>query len=136
MIICAATCQSLGFTVKLFIHTQTLFWRDALQCKHSNLLQNISVFAKHMSSPFQSLFGYAVELQGGFLKRRWDKPLEIFFFGVSSIYCEMIQNGVFVLQKHEVFVKYCLTWPHDMHIYIYIVDGICLIPCSKMFSSM
>lgn len=68
---CTATCQSPGCTVKLFIHTRAFFWREALQCKHSNALQHISVFAKHMSSPL-SVFGLDMQwitlrLQGGLL---------------------------------------------------------------------
>lgn len=84
MIMCAITCQICGSTVELFIHTPALFWSQALQCKHSNVLQNTSVFAKHVSSPD---FFYRVLLKrgldvgggGGFEQRQLHLVLPHFF---------------------------------------------------------
>lgn len=68
MIMCATTCQSPGCTLRPFIHTPALFCRGALQCKHSNELQNISVFCKtYVSTLFSlGLQRITLEQRGGF----------------------------------------------------------------------
>lgn len=73
VIMCAAIpARGLGCTVSLFIHTAALFWGDALQYKHRNVLQNIGLFSKH-PQPFQSGFRYSLEeyKRGIYKKNTW-----------------------------------------------------------------
>lgn len=100
MIMCTVTFQSLGCTVELFIHTWALFWGDALQHKHRNLLRNMSLFAKHMSSPF------SVEVW--ICSGSHCRCMELFFF--YFVFNSAGNKHIFFVPFFLIFLYFLMFW--------------------------